>query len=69
MMIIMNVEATEAQVEAVVVRIKDNGFKPIVLHGEERKVIAVVGNNPYIDPRALYFPAGGRPGDADLAPV
>jgi 3-deoxy-7-phosphoheptulonate synthase len=47
MMIIMNVEATEAQVEAVVVRIKDNGFKPIVLHGDERKVIAVVGNDPY----------------------
>jgi 3-deoxy-7-phosphoheptulonate synthase len=47
MMIIMNVEATEAQVEVVVERIKANGFKPIVLHGEERKVIAVVGNNPY----------------------
>jgi 3-deoxy-7-phosphoheptulonate synthase len=47
MMIIMNVEATEAQVEAVVERIKINGFKPLVLHGEERKVIAVVGNDPY----------------------
>ncbi len=47
MMIIMNVEATEIQVESVVVRIKDNGFKPIVLHGEERIVIAVVGNDPY----------------------
>lgn len=47
MMIIMNVEATEAEVEVVVDRIKANGFKPIVLHGEERKVIAVVGNNPY----------------------
>ena len=34
-------------VEAVVARIEANGFKPIVLHGEERKVIAVVGNNPY----------------------
>jgi len=47
MMIIMNVEATETQVEVVVERIKSNGFKPIVLHGEERKVIAVVGNDPY----------------------
>ena len=47
MMIIMNVEASETQVESVVVRIKDNGFKPIVLHGEERIVIAVVGNDPY----------------------
>jgi len=47
MMIIMNVDATETQVETVVERIKLNGFKPIVLHGEERKVIAVVGNDPF----------------------
>lgn len=47
MMIIMNVEATEAQVAVVVEKIKTNGFKPLVLHGEERKVIAVVGNDPY----------------------
>ena len=47
MMIIMNVEATESQVKTVVERIKLNGFKPIVLHGEERKVIAVVGNDPF----------------------
>lgn len=47
MMIIMNVEATEAQVAVVVEQIKANGFKPLVLHGEERKVIAVVGNDPY----------------------
>jgi len=47
MMIIMNVEATVEQVEVVVERITANGFKPLVLHGEERKVIAVVGQNPY----------------------
>jgi 3-deoxy-7-phosphoheptulonate synthase len=47
MMIIMNVEATAQQVEAVVERINANGFKPLVLHGEERKVIAVVGKDPY----------------------
>jgi 3-deoxy-7-phosphoheptulonate synthase len=47
MMIVMNVEATPAQVDAVVARIEGNGFKPIVLNGEERKVIAVVGNDPY----------------------
>jgi 3-deoxy-7-phosphoheptulonate synthase len=47
MMIIMNVEATPAQVEAVVDRIMADGFKPVVLHGEERKVIAVIGNDPY----------------------
>ena len=47
MMIIMNVEASEAQVQVVVERIQANGFKPLVLHGEERKVIAVVGNDPF----------------------
>ena len=47
MMIVMSVEATHAQVDAVVARIADNGYKPIVLNGEERKVIAVVGNDPY----------------------
>jgi 3-deoxy-7-phosphoheptulonate synthase len=47
MMIIMNIEATEAQVQLVVDRITANGFKPLVLNGEERKVIAVVGNDPY----------------------
>ena len=47
MMIVMNVEATPAQIQAVVDRIEGNGFKPIVLNGEERKVIAVIGNDPY----------------------
>ena len=44
MMIIMNVEATQAQIEAVVVRIEANGFKAHVVYGEERTVIGVVGN-------------------------
>jgi 3-deoxy-7-phosphoheptulonate synthase len=47
MMIVMNVEATPAQVQVVVDRIEANGFKPIVLNGVERKVIAVIGNDPY----------------------
>ena len=47
MMIIMNVEASGAQVDTVVARIKASGFKPLVLNGEERTVIAVVGNDPY----------------------
>ena len=47
MMIVMKVEASPAQVKAVVNRIEANGFKPIVLNGDERKVIAVIGNDPY----------------------
>jgi 3-deoxy-7-phosphoheptulonate synthase len=61
MMIIMNVEATEPQVEAVVERIKANGFTPLVLHGEERKVIAVVGNDPYnTREQYVYLPGVDR---------
>ncbi len=58
MMIIMNVEATEDQVAVVVDRIKENGFKPLVLHGEERKVIAVVGNDPYTTREQYVFLPG-----------
>ena len=58
MMIIMNVEASPAQVEAVVEQIKTNGFKPVVLHGEERKVIAVIGNDPYSTREQFLFMPG-----------
>lgn len=58
MMIVMNIEATEAQVETVVARIKSNGFKPLVLNGDERTVIAVVGNDPYKTRDQYIFLAG-----------
>lgn len=61
MMIIMSVEATPAQVEVVVEQIKSNGFKPVVLHGEERKVIAVIGNDPYSTrDQFIYLPGVDR---------
>ena len=46
MMIIMNVEATQEQIDAVVVRIEANGFKAHLSRGEERTIIGVVGNEP-----------------------
>lgn len=46
MMIIMNIEATPKQIEAVVARIEVNGFKAHLSQGDERTVIGVVGNNP-----------------------
>jgi 3-deoxy-7-phosphoheptulonate synthase len=58
MMIVMNVEATPAQVKAVVDRIEANGFKPIVLNGDERKVIAVIGNDPYQTRQQYIFLEG-----------
>ena len=58
MMIVMNVEASPAQVKAVVDRIEANGFKPIVLNGDERKVIAVIGNDPYQTRQQYIFLEG-----------
>ena len=65
MMIIMSMEATAEQVDAVVERIVANGFKPLVLHGEERKVIAVVGKDPYATRDQYVF----MPGVAQIMPI
>lgn len=46
MMIVMNVEATPEQINAVLARIQANGFKAHLSKGEERTVIGVLGNNP-----------------------
>jgi 3-deoxy-7-phosphoheptulonate synthase len=46
MMIIMNMEATEAQIQTVIARVEANGFKTHVINGVERSVIGVLGNNP-----------------------
>ena len=57
MMIVMNTEATQEQIHAVIVRVEANGFKAHPVIGVERSVIAVVGNNP-INAREqfLYMP-------------
>ena len=46
MMIIMSMEATPEQVAFVNQRVLELGFTPHPITGEERSVIAVVGNNP-----------------------
>ena len=46
MMIIMKVEATKAQIDAVVEKIHTLGFQDHTSQGEERTIIGVVGNNP-----------------------
>ena len=58
MMIIMNVEATQAQIDGVVVRIEANGFKAHVVYGAERNVIGVVGNEPYKTREQFIFLPG-----------
>ncbi len=58
MMIIMNVEATQAQINAVVVRIEANGFKAHLSRGEERTIIGVVGNDPFKTREQFLFLPG-----------
>jgi len=58
MMIIMNVEATQEQIDAVVVRIEANGFKAHLSRGEERTIIGVVGNEPIKTREQFIFMPG-----------
>ena len=58
MMIIMSMEATPAQVDAVVERIEANGFKAHMINGAERVVIGVIGNNPYVTREQFVFMPG-----------
>ncbi|MDQ6692775.1 MAG: 3-deoxy-7-phosphoheptulonate synthase [Candidatus Dormibacteraeota bacterium] len=47
MIIVMSHQATAAQVEVVVEKIGELGLRPEISHGEDRKVIGVVGGNAY----------------------
>ncbi|MCD4672853.1 MAG: 3-deoxy-7-phosphoheptulonate synthase [Anaerolineaceae bacterium] len=48
MMIIMNTDAEQKQVDKVVKKVKALGFDPHIVDGEERTVVGVGGNNPFI---------------------
>ncbi|MEA4909395.1 MAG: 3-deoxy-7-phosphoheptulonate synthase [Chloroflexi bacterium] len=65
MMIIMNVDATPEQVEAVVEKIGSYGFKAHLSQGEERTVIGVVGNEPITTRDQFLF----MPGIARIIPI
>lgn len=61
MMIIMNMDATEDQVKAVMSRIEANGFKIHYSRGDERVVLGVLGNNPgQIREQLSYLPGIDR---------
>ncbi len=61
MMIIMNMEATDSQVKAVMARIEANGFKIHYSKGDERVVLGVLGNNPgQIKEQLTYLPGIDR---------
>jgi 3-deoxy-7-phosphoheptulonate synthase len=46
MMIVMNVDATKHQIEAVIERVHTLGFQSHPSQGAERTIIGIVGNNP-----------------------
>jgi 3-deoxy-7-phosphoheptulonate synthase len=57
MMVVMNVDATKEQIDAVIARVEANKYKVIVNAGEERTVIAVVGSTPsVIQEQIMYMP-------------
>jgi 3-deoxy-7-phosphoheptulonate synthase len=61
MMIIMNMEASEAQIQSVIARVEANGFKTHFSRGDERVVIGVLGNNPsQIREQLIYLPGIDR---------
>ena len=61
MMIIMNIGASEEQIQTVLNRVEANGFKVHVSHGEERTVIGVLGSEPFkIHDQLMYLPGIDR---------
>jgi 3-deoxy-7-phosphoheptulonate synthase len=57
MMVVMSVEATQEEIDAVIARVEANNFHVILNKGEERTVIAVVGQNPsVIREQIMYMP-------------
>ncbi len=61
MMIIMNIGASEEQIQTVLNRVEANGFKVHVSRGEERTVIGVLGSEPFkIHEQLVYLPGIDR---------
>lgn len=58
MMVVMNVDATKEQIDAVIARVEANKYKVIVNQGDERTVIAVVGPSPSVIQEQIMFMPG-----------
>ena len=65
MLILMNVNATEAQMKAVCKRVEELGFRPHLLPGETRVAIGVTGNKGAVESDAL----SAMPGVAEVIAV
>lgn len=65
MLILMKADAPADQVRAVMEKVREHGFRPLELPGQERTAIGVLGTNP-IQLRDLVL---SLPGVADAVPV
>lgn len=57
-MVVMNVDATKEQIDAVIARVEANKYKVIINKGDERTVIAVVGPTPSVIQEQIMFMPG-----------
>jgi 3-deoxy-7-phosphoheptulonate synthase len=61
MMIIMNIGASDQQIQTVLNRVEANGYKVHVSRGEERTIIGVLGSEPFkIHEQLVYLPGIDR---------
>ncbi|MBI3485204.1 MAG: 3-deoxy-7-phosphoheptulonate synthase [Acidobacteria bacterium] len=67
MIVKMSANATEQEVEHVMIRIRECGFRPHAIHGEENTVIGAVGNSP--EHRHELEALRAAPGVEDVFPV
>jgi len=67
MIVNMFADATKAQIDHVVDRIKECGFQAHLIHGEERTVIGIVGNSNKHRPELEALRAA--PGVEELVPI
>jgi 3-deoxy-7-phosphoheptulonate synthase len=65
MLILMGAHATQADVDAVCESVKERGFRPVKLPGEDRVAIGVLGSNPI----TLRDSIVNMPGVIDAVPV
>ena len=58
MLIVMNHNATQADVDAIVKTVQDMGFRAEPIPGSERTAIGVLGNHGYVDDSKILEMSG-----------
>ena len=54
MIIIMNIDAAEVEIKAVIDRVETVGFKTHISKGEERTIIGIIGDERKLNPGSLH---------------